>query len=118
LATGSAGGATGLTCLLIILNMCANLTTMAGSSRQTFPFARDKGVPYHTWVPRVSPGYDAAIVAIMVSATWARVFHCIYIGSALAFNIIMSAGTVSLLTSYMASMGRNDYGGTLLCRQS
>ncbi|KIX00815.1 uncharacterized protein Z518_09880 [Rhinocladiella mackenziei CBS 650.93] len=104
-ATGSAGGASGLTCLLIILNICANLTTMAGSSRQLFSFARDKGVPYHNWVSRVPSGYDVPVVAIMVSATWACVFHCIYIGSALAFNIIMSIGTVALVTSYMVSIG-------------
>ncbi|KAK5203633.1 hypothetical protein LTR41_010660 [Exophiala xenobiotica] len=98
-ATGSAGGASGLTCVLIILNVCANLTTMAGSSRQLFSFARDKGVPCHGWVSRVPRGYDVPVAAVLVSATWACVFHCIYIGSALAFNIIMSIGTVSLLTS-------------------
>lgn len=49
-------------------------------------------------------GYDVPVAAVLVSATWACVFHCIYIGSALAFNIIMSIGTVSLLTSYMVSI--------------
>lgn len=78
---------------------------MAGSSRQLFSFARDKGVPFHNWVARVPAGYDVPVVAIIVSATWACVFHCIYIGSALAFNIIMSIGTVALVTSYMVSIG-------------
>lgn len=77
---------------------------MAGSSRQLFSFARDKGVPCHGWVSRVPRGYDVPVAAVLVSATWACVFHCIYIGSALAFNIIMSIGTVSLLTSYMVSI--------------
>lgn len=104
-ATGSAGGASGLTVILIILNVCANLTTMAGSSRQMFSFARDKGVPYHSWVSRVPPGYDVPVNAIIVSALLACVFHCIYIGSVVAFNIIMSIGTVSLITSYIVSIG-------------
>lgn len=70
-----------------------------------FSFARDKGVPYHTWVSRVPPGYDVPVNAIIISAVWACVFHCIYIGSVVAFNIIMSIGTVSLVTSYMVSIG-------------
>lgn len=78
---------------------------MAGASRQVFSFARDKGVPYHTWVSRVPPGYDVPVNAIFISALWACVFHCIYIGSTTAFNIIMSIGTVSLVTSYMVSIG-------------
>ncbi|KAL2423477.1 putative amino-acid permease PB24D3.02c [Exophiala dermatitidis] len=104
-ATGSAGGATGLTIIIIILNICSNLTTMAGSSRQMFSFARDKGVPYHHLIARVPPGYDVPVNALIVSVVWACVFHCIYIGSAVAFNIIMSIGTVALLTSYMVSIG-------------
>ena len=103
-ATGSNGGAVGLTAILIILNVCANLTTMAGSSRQMFSFARDKGVPFHRWVSRVTPGYDVPVNAIIVSALCACVFHCINIGSSIAFNIIMSIGTVALLTCYMTSI--------------
>jgi len=70
-----------------------------------FSFARDKGVPFHAWVSRVPSGYDVPVNAIIIAALWACVFHCIYIGSVIAFNIIMSIGTVSLLTSYMVSIG-------------
>jgi choline transport protein len=94
-----------MTAILIILGICSNLTTMAGSSRQMFSFARDKGVPCHNWVSRVPPGYDVPVNAIIVSALVACVFHCIYIGSVIAFNIIMSIGTVALLTSYVVSIG-------------
>jgi choline transport protein len=109
IATGSNGGATGLTIVLIVLNVCANLTTMAGSSRQMFSFARDKGVPFHGYVSRVPPRYDVPVVAIIVCCIWACVFHCIYIGSVLAFNIILSIGTVALLTSYMVSISTITY---------
>ena len=103
-ATSSAGGATGLGCVLIILSVCSNLTTMAASSRQLFSFARDKGVPCHEWVSRVPRGYDVPVAAIMVSTTLACVFHFIYMVSFLAFNIIMSVGTVALLMSYIVSI--------------
>lgn len=104
-ATGSTGGAAGLTTILIVLGVAGNLTTMAGSSRQLFSFARDKGVPFHNWVARVPVGYDVPVPAIIVSACCSCILHCINIGSSIAFNIIMSIGTVALLTSYMTSIG-------------
>ncbi|RMZ82153.1 hypothetical protein DV738_g1844, partial [Chaetothyriales sp. CBS 135597] len=104
-ATNSGGGATGLTIILVVLGVCTNLTTMAGSSRQIFSFARDKGVPFHRWVSYVPQGYDVPVPAIIVSACIACILHCINIGSSVAFNIIMSIGTVALLTSYMVSIG-------------
>jgi len=82
---------------------------MAGSSRQLFSFARDKGVPFHRWVARVPAGYDVPVNSIIVSAACACVLHCINIGSAIAFNIIMSIGTVALVTSYMTSIGSITY---------
>ncbi|KAJ9632791.1 hypothetical protein H2204_007666 [Knufia peltigerae] len=104
-ATGSPGGASGMTAILILLGVCGNLTTMAGSSRQLFSFARDKGAPFNRWLSRVPAGYDVPVNAILVSALCSCVFHCIYIGSVVAFNIILSIGTVALLTSYMVSIG-------------
>ncbi len=82
---------------------------MAGSSRQLFSFARDKGVPFHTWVARVPVGYDVPVNSILVSAMFACIFECINIGSSIAFNIIMSIGTVALVTSYMTSVGSVTY---------
>ncbi|KAH7112914.1 amino acid/polyamine transporter I [Dendryphion nanum] len=104
-ATGSVASTTGLCCLLIILNLANNLTNMAGASRQMFAFARDRGMPFSSWVSRISPGYDVPVNAVIVSALCACVLHCINIGSSIAFNIILSAGSVALITSYMVSIG-------------
>lgn len=108
-ATQSTAGATGMTAVLIVLNICGNLTTMAGSSRQLFSFARDKGVPFHTWVSHVPAGYDVPVNSIIVSCLCACILHCINIGSAIAFNIILSMGTVALLTSYLTSVSSVAY---------
>lgn len=104
-----------MTAILIILSICGNLTTMAGSSRQMFSFARDKGLPCHNWVSRVAPGYDVPVNAIIVSALSSCIFHCIYIGSAVAYNIILSIGAVALLTSYVVSIGTITW--KRLCRE-
>jgi choline transport protein len=104
-ATGSTAAATGLSCLLIILNIINNMTNMAGASRQMFAFARDRGLPFAPWISRVPSGYDVPVNAILVSSFCACVLHCINIGSSIAFNIILSIGTVALLTSYLTSIG-------------
>ena len=44
-----------MTSIVIILNIFACVTVMAGSSRQLFAFARDGGIPFHRWVAQVNP---------------------------------------------------------------
>ena len=82
---------------------------MAGSSRQLFAFARDKGVPFHHWVARVPGRYEVPVNSIIISTGISCLLHCINIGSSIAFNIILSIGTVALLTSYMTSIGSITY---------
>lgn len=103
--TGSTGGATALTSILVVAGIAGSLTAMAGTSRQIFAFARDKGLPANQWISRVPPGYDIPVNGVIVSALIACILHCINIGSAIAFNIILSIGAVSLLTSYIVSVG-------------
>lgn len=91
---------------------------MAGASRQMFAFARDRGLPASGWVSYVPPRFDVPVNAVLVSSAIACILHCINIGSSVAFNIILSIGTVSLLTSYFTSIAciawRRIKGMTLL----
>lgn len=103
-ATGSNAGATALTSILVVLGVAAHLTNMAGASRQLFAFARDKGVPAHRWVSRVPPRFDVPVNAVIVSSVIACILYCINIGSTIAFNIILSVGSVALITSYFTSV--------------
>lgn len=104
-ATGSNSATSALTSILIILGIAGNLTNMAGASRQMFAFARDQGLPAHGWVARVPPRFDIPINAVIVSTIIACILQCINIGSTIAFNIILSIGSVALLTSYFTSVG-------------
>ena len=52
-ATGSAEGAAAITCLLVVLIVFSVTNYMAACSRQVFAFARDRGVPFHTWIAKV-----------------------------------------------------------------
>jgi choline transport protein len=53
-ATGSVGGATGLTVLMLVIAIFACVAVMATSSRQLFAFARDNGVPFSKVFSKVS----------------------------------------------------------------
>jgi choline transport protein len=52
--TGSVGGATGLTVLMIVIGTFACVAVMATNSRQLFAFARDNGVPFSRIFSKVS----------------------------------------------------------------
>lgn len=52
--TGSKGGATGLTVLMLVIAIFACVAVMATNSRQLFAFPRDGGVPFSTVFRKVS----------------------------------------------------------------
>lgn len=53
-ATGSVGGATGLTIVVLVLLIMVTISSLASTSRQTFAFARDNGLPFSDWLGAVS----------------------------------------------------------------
>jgi choline transport protein len=57
-ATRSKGGATAMSCILILSAVANSMTNMATASRQLFAFARDQGVPFHRWFATVPEGWE------------------------------------------------------------
>ena len=53
-ATQSVGGTTALTVLVLILLVMITISALASTSRQTFAFARDGGLPFYKWIGQVS----------------------------------------------------------------
>lgn len=51
---GSAAGGAGITCVLIFLISFSVTNYMASCSRQVFAFARNGGLPFHTWIATVT----------------------------------------------------------------
>jgi choline transport protein len=54
-ATGSPRAATALTFIVFILIIFVAASTVASTSRQTFAFARDRGLPFSSWLSQVCP---------------------------------------------------------------
>lgn len=103
-ATGSYAATSILAVILIIMVVFCCITNVAVSSRQLFAFARDKGVPFHRFFAHVYPGWSVPLNAILFSYILAILLALINIGSTVAFNIVTSLGTCSLMSSYIVSI--------------
>lgn len=55
--TNSAGGASAMTAILIVLTVCSAISNVATASRQLFAFARDGGMPFSEFLAHVSPWF-------------------------------------------------------------
>ena len=58
-ATGTVGGTTGMTVVILFLIIMITISAMASTSRQTFAFARDNGLPFGFWLGKVSSNYKS-----------------------------------------------------------
>ncbi|EXJ77510.1 hypothetical protein A1O3_09737 [Capronia epimyces CBS 606.96] len=103
-ATGSKGGATAMSCILVISAIANGMTNMATASRQLFAFARDKGLPFHTWFAKVGTRFEIPLNAVYFTVAFSVLFSLVNIGSTVAFNQILSLGLAALLSSYLISI--------------
>ncbi|KAK0871399.1 hypothetical protein LTR87_012862 [Friedmanniomyces endolithicus] len=104
-ATGSAEGAAAITCLLVVLIVFSVTNYMAACSRQVFAFARDRGVPFHTWIAKVDQRNNCPTPAVAVTYAFCILICLISLGSAVAFNAITSLQLLALVFTYMMSIG-------------
>ena len=118
-ALGSNGFATGLTALLLVLFIFCAVAVLAATSRVTWAFARDDGLPGSSWIKKVDlpPSHCAATYAkcfsqveprthlplfsIGLSAFISMLLGLINIGSSVAFNAIVSLVVAAYFGSYM-----------------
>ena len=99
-ATGSHAG---YICLLMFPLVCllfAGTGIMTTSSRMTYAFARDGGVPFSRFFAQVHPKLGVPFSALALTTTLVVIFGCIFLGSSSAFNAITAASVVALGVSY------------------
>ncbi|ROW08712.1 hypothetical protein VPNG_06378 [Cytospora leucostoma] len=103
--TGSEGVAVFLAVVLLVLTFSGNITALATTSREVWAFARDRGFPFSTWISRLNHKYDMPFNSIYISSLLAVLLCLISLGSATAFNIIISVSLLALMSTYMLSIG-------------
>lgn len=101
----STGGVNGLTAIVTILIFAGTVSFNLSTSRQTWAFARDKGLPFSKWIAHVHPSLKVPANSVALTAGITILLSLINVGSDVAFNAIISLNLVSLMLSYMMSIG-------------
>lgn len=90
-------------CLLMFPLLCMVFTAtmlVCTSSRMSYAFARDRGMPFSHVFAKVHPKLGLPLNALLWTTAWVLVFGCIFLGSSSTFNAITSASVVALGVTY------------------
>ncbi|MCJ1465810.1 hypothetical protein MMC07_004429 [Pseudocyphellaria aurata] len=99
-ATGSNGGATGMTALVLLLTISCCIVLLAAASRMMWSFARDKGLPFSGFLNRVEPRTKLPLFSLGMTTVITLLLSLINIGSTEAFNALISLVNAGFLGSY------------------
>ncbi|KAF2248464.1 GABA permease-like protein [Trematosphaeria pertusa] len=101
----SPGGVVALNVIPTVLIFAGTLSFNLSTSRQTWALARDKGLPFSGWIGKVDPKLHVPANAVTVTCIITVALSLINIGSDVAFNAIISLNVVSLMITYVFSIG-------------
>lgn len=100
-ATGSTVGSALMVSIIIFNQIALNTTNVAAASRVLWSFSRDQGIPGWQHVSKLAKRSSLPVNAILVTATFTLLVTLINIGSAVAFNDVISLTIDSLFASYL-----------------
>ncbi|KAJ5592033.1 uncharacterized protein N7459_002402 [Penicillium hispanicum] len=100
----STAGVNGLTAIILIPVIFSNILFNASTARQTYAFARDRGLPFARWISHVDPRRRIPVRAIALSCLISGLLSVINIGSEVAFNAIISLNVAALMYTYAVSI--------------
>lgn len=106
-ATGSTGGAIGMTVPIIILSISICVNATAAASRQAWSFARDNGLPFAGWLTKVTNvgGTETPVNAIFASLFMNTIIALLSLGGSETFDSIYGLGESSACLTYALSIG-------------
>jgi len=103
-STGSPTGALALASTMILCIFLNVLNFTAATSRQIFAFARDDGFPFRHWIARVNRKTGSPQNALVVVILFVVLIALIVLGSTVAFQAVISLGTLALASTYELSI--------------
>ncbi|KAL2356859.1 amino acid/polyamine transporter I [Cryomyces antarcticus] len=106
-ATNSHAGAICLLMFPLVCLLFATTSIMTTSSRMTYAFARDRGLPASRFFAKVHPKLGLPLNALYLTTVLVIIFGCIFLGSTSAFFAIISASVVALGVSYAMPISIN-----------
>ncbi|KAI9732958.1 MAG: hypothetical protein M1818_007391 [Claussenomyces sp. TS43310] len=102
-STNSIGGTTTMTAVILALTFFSTIGLVASSSRMTWAFARDRGLPGWRYMSKVESRTSIPVVAILFTAILSILLDLIDLGSSTVLNDIISLTVNSVYGSYLIS---------------
>ncbi|KAH7152653.1 amino acid/polyamine transporter I [Dactylonectria macrodidyma] len=114
--TGSKAAAAGLWIPVMITTAGAVWSIQTWQSRLAWAISREAGFPLHRHLSKIAPApFYTPIWSLVWSATGTAIFGCLYLGSELAFNSLISTGILLQYISYsipvilVLTQGRSNF---------
>lgn len=99
-AIGNETGAFLLLLPLLLLGIICGVGCVTATSRATWAFARDGGIPGSGWWRTVNEKLDVPLNAMMLGMVVEIALGCVYFGSTAAYNAFSGVGVIFLTVSY------------------
>ncbi|KAL8898489.1 MAG: hypothetical protein Q9207_006672 [Kuettlingeria erythrocarpa] len=99
-AVGSTSGATVMTSIVLILELCSAAAGLAAASRMMWSFARDRGLPYSATLSKVDARTTIPLASVLVVFLCSVLISLINIGSSTVFGDVVSLVLEGFYTSY------------------
>jgi choline transport protein len=100
-ATGSLAAATAMTSIFAAVATFATIAVMAATSRLTWAFARDNGLPFSPFLRKLHVRWRIPFNSIALTAAINILLSLIIVASTAAFNAIISLSVVALYSTYL-----------------
>ncbi|KAI1454252.1 amino acid transporter [Annulohypoxylon moriforme] len=100
----STAGAIVLASIVLVLSVAASAGIYASASRMLWSFSRDKGLPFHQYMIKLSRN-SLPINVILVTYAVTILLSLIVLGSAVALQALLSLVNAALFTSYTLVCG-------------
>ncbi|KAJ4199918.1 hypothetical protein NW767_007898 [Fusarium falciforme] len=99
--TGSKAAAVGLWVPVLITTAGAVWSIQTWQSRLAWTISREAGFPLHRHLSKLAPApFHTPVWSLLWSASGTAIFGCLYLGSELAFNSLISTGLLLQYISY------------------
>ncbi|KAI5777088.1 amino acid/polyamine transporter I [Geopyxis carbonaria] len=99
-ALQSAPGATALVALVLVTVVSATVGVLATCSRMIWAFARERGLPFSSYIARVEPRTALPLYSIGLTVVLNLLLALINIGSTVAFNALTGLTIASFYASF------------------
>jgi hypothetical protein len=103
-ATGSAGGALGLSILIFLPACVATVGACITASRILWTLSRENATPFSKTLHHISPRFKNPFNSILVCGIITIIFGAIYVGSSTAFAAFVDSYVVLSSLSYIAAI--------------